>query len=294
MRLAPITNRFGLTSEDREHYETHGYVKVRNVISHDAAVEVRGVIRDCILKPEPDAPADQDPMDPMGDSPAARAARYRKLPNFCIQSPVILENVHCSDQVLSLATSFLGGDLLLKFAAIFLKPAKTGAATPWHQDNGLWRDGDRKSFNFWTAIDPASKANGCIQFLPGSHLGVVIDHVRYDDSVHPELPREEVPGLIDRFGVDHAELGTGDLVIWHSSMMHYSPPNLSLAGRIGVAGVITTPDIVRRHPWHWQDPHWLLKGGQKVDMFPLPAYKGKLQRVNLPPHKHVGTLARPT
>ena len=77
-------------------------------------------------------------------------------------------------------------------SSVFVKPAKSGAATPWHQDNGLWRDGETEPFNFWMALDPAKRENGCLQFIPGSHKTEIVEHVLYADSIHGELPRERV------------------------------------------------------------------------------------------------------
>ena len=88
-------------------------------------------------------------MDPMDDSPQGRIARYRKLSNFCVQAPLIWHSVHAAPEILNIARYFLGDDIIMKFNSCFLKPARTGAATPWHQDNGLWRDGETEPFNFW-------------------------------------------------------------------------------------------------------------------------------------------------
>ena len=152
----------------------------------------------------------------------------------------------------SVARYFLGDSFFLKFNSCFVKPARTGSATPWHQDNGLWRDGETEPFNFWMALDPATTQNGCLQFIPGSHKLGIFPHILYDDSIHPELPREEVRQLIADRGVEHCELDSGDVVCWHSSICHYSPPNPSPRGRIAIAGVYSTPQITRRrnYPGH--------------------------------------------
>ena len=86
---------------------------------------------------------DADPMDPMNDdTPQARAVRFRKLSQFNQRNPLIWHNAHCGKPVLEIARYFLGDDILLKYDSCFLKPARSGSATPWHQDNGLWLDGD--------------------------------------------------------------------------------------------------------------------------------------------------------
>jgi len=260
------------TLEQTQQYETEGYFILRNVLSHDAAVELRGVIKNILLTPEPDVRADADPMDPMADSPEARASRFRKLSHFAPKNPLIWYNVYASEALLAIARHFLGDDLLLKFNSCFVKPARTGSATPWHQDNGLWRDGETEPFNFWMALDPATRANGCLQFIPGSHRTEIVPHVLYGDSIHGELPRERVREMVAQHGVHHIELAPGDAVFWHSSLWHYSPPNTSDQGRIGIAGVYTTPAIVERGKPYWPNLLWTLRNEQRCTPFPPEVY----------------------
>ncbi|MFP6645209.1 MAG: phytanoyl-CoA dioxygenase family protein [Candidatus Latescibacterota bacterium] len=248
-------------------WEDKGYFVLRSVVNPEEAAEMRGVIKNIILTPEPEQRVEADPMDPMGDTPEARAARFRKLNRFCHTSPLIWHRVHCGAMA-PLARYYLGDDILLKFSSVFVKPALTGAATPWHQDNGLWRDGETEPFNFWMALDPATRQNACLQFVPGSHAAEIVQHVLYDDSIHAELPRDRVDEMLARREVEHIELQPGDVVCWHSSLWHYSPVNTSPQGRIGMAGVYTTPDLVRRSERSWGALPWVLRGGELCAAFP--------------------------
>ena len=155
----------------KRQYEERGYFTVENVVPRQTAAEMLGVIKNAILTPETgDMTADADPMDPMNDdTPEARTVRFRKLSKFNQRNPLIWHNAHCGEPVLDIARYFLGDDILLKYDSCFLKPARSGSATPWHQDNGLWRDGDTEPFNFWMALDPATIENGCLQMIPGSY-----------------------------------------------------------------------------------------------------------------------------
>lgn len=259
------------TNAQAAQYERDGYFVASGVIARDAAIEVRGVIKNIILSPDPGTRADADPMDPMDDSPNARAARFRKLAQVGTTAPLLWDAVYTSPALLAIARHFLGDDLLLKFSSCFLKPAHTGSATPWHQDNGLWRDDETLPFNFWIALDPATRANGCLQFIPGSHRTEIVPHVLYADSVHGELPRERVAQLTETHGRHHIELEPGDAVFWHSSLWHYSPPNTSDAGRIGVAGVISTPVLAAANA-RFKQYHWLLQSGARCTAFPPLAH----------------------
>ena len=254
------------TEGQKQQWEEEGYFILRKMVPQDVAFDMRGVIKNEVLKPEPDVRPDADPMDPMGDTPEAKAMRFRKLGNFCVTSPLIWHTFHAGEPLLSVARHFLGDDIIVKFNSVFVKPAKTGSATPWHQDNGLWRDDETEPFNAWMALDPASKENGCMQFIPGSHKTEIVPHVLYEDSIHGELPRERVKEMIEKHGVVHLEADPGDVVCWHSSMWHYSPPNPSPNSRIAIAGVWTNPEINRGRlrPLH----RWGMKNGETCDAFP--------------------------
>ncbi len=262
------------TAEQAQQYEERGYFTVPNVVSRQTAAEMLGVIKNAIMTPDTeDIGTDADPMDPMlDDTPEARAVRFRKLNKFNQRNPLIWHNAHCGQPVLDIARYFLGDDILLKYDSCFLKPAKSGSATPWHQDNGLWRDGDTEPFNFWMALDPATIENGCLQMIPGSYKTEIVHHVLYQNSIHGELPRERVEEMIDTYGVEHIELEPGSVVVWHSNAWHYSPPNTSDKGRIAIAGVMSSPDIVENGNSGDVGYKWLMKQGQVMPDFPAQEY----------------------
>ena len=182
------------------------------------------------------------------------------------------------------------------------------------EDNGLWRDGNTDCFSIWMALEAATQANGCMQFVPGSHRPElreegIVEHVVYDDSIHCELPAERAAELIERNGIVHIELEPGDCVCWHDSLWHYSPPNLSDKGRIGIAAVYTTPNQIEAtgdsgRLWFMRNQNknhgvWAMRGGERCQDFPPEQYVLKGGRTaeevthgQPPPHPQVGR--RPT
>lgn len=279
--------RWEPTTKQKTQYETEGYFILRNIISRDLAAELRGVIRNVIMLPEPGQFVDLDPMDPMNDTPQGRIARYRKLANFCIQSPLIWHNIYAGEKLLNIARYFLGDDIIVKYNSCFLKPSRTGSATPWHQDNGLWRDGETEPFNFWIPLEPATRDNGCMQFIPGSHKTEIVEHVLYPDSIHGELPREAVKEMLKERDVHHIELDPGDVVFWHSSMWHYSPPNPSEHSRIAVAGVWTNPHIIRTSKRILNSFPWAMKNGEVCSQFPPENVEIKNDNTEKPKPFHI-------
>jgi ectoine hydroxylase-related dioxygenase (phytanoyl-CoA dioxygenase family) len=230
-----------LTPEQLQQYAADGFFVARGLASRAAADAIRREILRCVL----DRPADLAVvLDRELDAMAADRpdALYRKLSRLGRQSRVIWEHYYASPRVLPFVRHFLGEEIYLKYDSVFLKPAKTGGATPWHQDIGLWRDINTDAFNAWMAVDAATRENGCLQVVPGSHRMGVIPHVKYPDGVHGELPRRLVERTIAERGVRHIELQPGDVVFWHSHLWHSSPPNQSDQGRIGMGAVWISPE----------------------------------------------------
>lgn len=57
-------------------------------------------------------------------------------------------------------------------AILFNKGEGGGSDIPWHQDGGkLWGLSAEPHLQLWVALDDAPVGGGCLEFLPGSHLG---------------------------------------------------------------------------------------------------------------------------
>ena len=108
----------------------------------------------------------------------------------------------------------------------FNKPAGKGTVLPWHQDR--WNNLDRDPLvTIWTAMDPSTPENGCVEIVPGSHrLGVV----------NPEngsgFMTEENAAL--HCSDDKSillELEAGEVALLHNWVMHRSGVNESNIAR---------------------------------------------------------------
>ena len=237
-----------LSVEDSERFERDGYFFRRNTLAPQEVAAVRKAITDALDAPDSQRKGnyDEELSARSGTAGAAlsRQQRYRKLGQFARHDDAVFNRGIAHPRILEVMHHFLGPDLVLVYDSVFLKLARTGGATPWHQDIGLWPEKMRESFNFWIAIDPATRANGCLQFVPGSHKGPIIEHKLYEGGLHKELPRE----LCTDLRTDYAELAPGDAVFWHSNLWHYSAPNTSDQDRIAIAGVYLTPACAASSP----------------------------------------------
>src|SRR5438552_2766188 len=78
---------------------------------------------------------------------------------------------------LAVATQLLGPGTEPQGEHAIMKPARTGATTPWHQDEAYWSADYRyHSVSIWIPLQDATLENGCMQFIPKSHLQEVQPH----------------------------------------------------------------------------------------------------------------------
>ena len=69
------------------------------------------------------------------------------------------------------ASQLLGGPVRFWHDQLFCKPALHGGVVAWHQDYSYWtRTVPLAHLTCWIALDDSDAENGCIQYVPGSHL----------------------------------------------------------------------------------------------------------------------------
>lgn len=113
------------------------------------------------------------------------------------------------------------------FRAMFMnKPAMRGTWLPWHQDR--WSHLDRDPLiTVWTALDPATIANGCVQVVPGSHRAGIINPSHHSAFLNEAQAAEHVTA--DR--IVHLELEAGEVALLHNWLLHASDVNRSANSR---------------------------------------------------------------
>src|SRR5690242_8325337 len=89
-------------------------------------------------------------------------------------------------RIVDTAEKILGGEVYHYHSKMILKDAKVGGAWAWHQDYGYWYQ-NGVLFPLLTsafiAVDPATRENGCLQVIRGSHHLGRIDHVLTGDQI---------------------------------------------------------------------------------------------------------------
>lgn len=68
------------------------------------------------------------------------------------------------------ASQLLRGGVRFWHDQLFSKPARHGGVVAWHQDYSYWtRTKPMTHLTCWIALDDATRENGCLHYVPGSH-----------------------------------------------------------------------------------------------------------------------------
>ena len=132
------------------------------------------------------------------------------------------------ERVVNSVEQLLGGEVYHYHSKMMLKEPKVGGAWEWHQDYGYWYSNGclyPDLASCLIAVDRASKANGCIQMLKGSHKMGRIEHGRFGEQTGADP--ERVNAALARMELVYCECEPGDAVIFHGNTLHCSGPNES-------------------------------------------------------------------
>src|SRR5262245_22522305 len=128
-------------------------------------------------------------------------------------------------RALAIARQLLGGEIALDFDMMIDKAPHTGAPTPWHQDAAYWLEmPDRRAASCWLALDDATVDNGCMWFVPGSHLQPVRKHRQPRPGGALECDASEDEGVA-------VPLLPGSCTFHDGGTLHYSRGNSTAARR---------------------------------------------------------------
>lgn len=123
------------------------------------------------------------------------------------------------------ASQLLGGAVRFWHDQLFCKPAQHGGVVAWHQDYSYWtRTKPMAHLTCWIGLDDATRENGCLQYIPGSHrwellpvTGLAGDMHAIDSVLSPEQRAAFKPVAI--------ELKRGECAFHHPLLVHGSYEN---------------------------------------------------------------------
>jgi ectoine hydroxylase-related dioxygenase (phytanoyl-CoA dioxygenase family) len=129
--------------------------------------------------------------------------------------------------ILDRVAQLIGPDIVLWITRILCKPPVRGREVPWHQDGEYWPMRPLATCSVWIAIDPVSTANGCMRFIPGSHLRQELYRHHVTDRENLVLNLELDQDQFDEASAVNVQLQPGQMSFHDVRLIHGSLANTS-------------------------------------------------------------------
>jgi len=216
-------NYFQLTKPQISDYERDGYLIIRNFLSFPEIEKLYGIATgDAILSKHA-----FDLNDGTG--------KKTKLTLWYNPGDDAYGLLTRSRRIVEATDTLLDGDApVCHFhSKLMQKEPRVGGAWEWHQDYGYWYKNEflfpDQMLSVMIAITKATKENGCLQVIGGSHKMGRVEHGFAGEQVgamqrYVDLALKTMPLI-------YVELEPGDALFFHSNLLHRSAANLSDTAR---------------------------------------------------------------
>lgn len=138
-----------------------------------------------------------------------------------------------SDEILDLVEPLIGPNIGLWSSHFISKPARTGKATPWHEDSAYW-NGRMSSMadivTVWLALDRVFPENGSMGVIPGTHAHGFSEYERVDAAEN--IFETQVVG-VDESRAVYFTLNANECSLHDSRIIHGAKANSSEHRRAG-------------------------------------------------------------
>ena len=215
------------TGEIKAFYDANGYLVVNGVFDAGELSQIRDQI-DALLA-DPETPPEGVTIGREGQTAANRErgeARDDAIRGaaFLVRFMPFFQEIARQANLLSCARGVLGsGVQVFRDQALFKPPH--GQAKPLHQDQSYFRVEPIDSLTTaWIALDDATLDNGCMCYVPGSHL-----HGIFPVDIDPERPVHHIPrtGEVVLEQAVACPVAAGSVIFHHGCTLHYSAENRS-------------------------------------------------------------------
>lgn len=214
------------TTERVHQYCQQGYVVVDDLFDDDDVRHVRAesdrlhdLARDLRRStPEFNLEAPSGGFASQRNDAEGYGGMLRKVNRLAELSPFVAEVAERAE-VLRLAQALTrSASVVLHNSILWCKPPRLGSAKPLHQDAPWLEPPLDRYVTIWIAVDPCTRENGCLEFVPGSHREGLMPCVGQEKLVDPDpYAARLVP----------CPLPAGAAVAFHACALHASAHNAS-------------------------------------------------------------------
>jgi|TARA_B110000881_G_scaffold163737_1_gene146829 ectoine hydroxylase-related dioxygenase (phytanoyl-CoA dioxygenase family) len=208
---------YEMTSEDKSGFDRDGYLIVRSLFDKQ---EMSGLLK---FAEGDEAMASDAYVRRDADGGETRLAVRNELDDALPYTAVVR-----SARIVRTMESLFDDEVYHYHHKMMFKQPRIGGAWEWHQDYGYWYNNGclfPDMGSCMLAVDQATKQNGCLQVLRGSHKIGRVEHVEIGDQVGADP--ERVASAQQQFELVYCELEPGDGLFFHSNLLHRSDQNLS-------------------------------------------------------------------
>jgi len=212
-----------LSEEQLSQFRTKGYLVLPDFFSPDevhalqadvARLQQAGYLRN--VRREGD-----------GETPASGSSNFQLCP--CSYYSALMRALPFERRTLEVVTSLIGDEIALHLDQIFLKSARTGKGTAWHQDNAYFKiDRPLRGTAMWIAVHEANASNGTMRLIPYAYQEA-LEHQRDPYSDH------HIRCQVDESKAELLEVPAGGVAFFCYGTPHATGDNLSDTDRAGLA-----------------------------------------------------------
>lgn len=221
-----------LSQTQKQSWNEKGFILIPNFFPEDKCIEINQTVIDIVRSMVGNSEEFNHAYIDQGHIGIREMKPSHKIENiedemskvFRLHQTGIFNEFIKRDDLLNIVEDILGENIdcfLSQF--IFKNPGAWGQ--PWHQDSSYFPFDKAPQVGAWLATSAATKENGCLVILPGSHKEVIHEHLPDDrpgsNYGYTEIKDHDFKKEMPLF------LNTGDLLLFHSFLMHKSYDNKS-------------------------------------------------------------------
>jgi len=221
-----------LSQTQKQSWNEKGFILIPNFFPEDKCIEINQTVVDIVRSMAGNSEEFNHAYIDQGHIGIREMKPSQKIENiedemskvFRLHQAGIFNEFIKRDDLLNIVEDILGENIdcfLSQF--IFKNPGAWGQ--PWHQDSSYFPFDRAPQVGVWLATSAATKENGCLVILPGSHKEVIHEHLPDDrpgsNYGYTEIKDHDFKKEMPLF------LNTGDLLLFHSFLMHKSYDNKS-------------------------------------------------------------------
>ena len=221
-----------LSQTQKQSWNEKGFILIPNFFPEDKCIEINQTVVDIVRSMAGNSEEFNPAYIDQGHIGIREMKPSQKIENiedemskvFRLHQTGIFNEFIKRDDLLNIVEDILGENIdcfLSQF--IFKNPGAWGQ--PWHQDSSYFPFDRAPQVGAWLATSAATKENGCLVILPGSHKEVIHEHLPDDrpgsNYGYTEIKDHDFKKEMPLF------LNTGDLLLFHSFLMHKSYDNKS-------------------------------------------------------------------